>query len=606
MPYCAYFEERIMYVGRIERLLAYYSPLPMCIVNAQGKVTRASKKIAEVFKYDGIIDYDIFALTGIKMPDFIKAAENDEPLYQQRNEKTFRIGCGFLGGGSSEDEGSHEDSSVILHFTDITAYEELLKRYNDEKVYMMLVNVDNFDELASSTEGGGSAILASIERLIRSWAAGMGAMVVRYRENQYEITLTNKNCEDLVEDRFSILDQAREIETNTDFPVTLSIGVGIGEGSLADIDDYAQEALDMALGRGGDQAVIKRGRSFEYYGGSTQSVEKSNKGKSRIIGHALATLMEQSSRIFIMGHKNPDMDCFGAAIGISRLAKSVGKDAYILLGEYNETMIDMVADAKKTNEYEFITGEKALDLVEDKSLVVIVDTHRSMLVESLELVEKVERLAIIDHHRKAEDAFTNASLSYLESYASSASELVTEILQYRIDKKALSNYEADVLMAGIMLDTNRFAVKAGVRTFEAASWLRRAGADLSKVRRYFQESPDSFINRANGIVNARILEGGIAMSVCEGQTINTQIVNSQVADELLTIKGTIASFVAGRNDEGLTVVSARSLGNMNVQTIMEHFGGGGHMNTAGTKTDLAPEEILKQIEEYIKTMKSTQ
>lgn len=595
-----------MYVGRIERLLAYYSPLPMCIVNAQGKVTRASKKIAEVFKYDGIIDYDIFALTGIKMPEFVSAAENEEPLYIQRNDRTFRIGCSFLGGGSGE-EGSHEEASVILHFTDITAYEELKERYKDERVYMMLVNVDNFDELISgNSDDKDSDIRVGIDKLVRSWAASMEAMIVRYRDNMYELVITHRNYEELIEDKFSILDKARELESPTDFPVTLSIGLGIGDDSLIKLDDYAQEALDMALGRGGDQAVIKDGSSFEYYGGRTQSVEKSNKGKSRIIGHALATLMDQSSRIFVMGHKNPDMDCFAAAIGVARLAKSVGKDAYILLSEYNETMIDMVADAKKTGEYEFVTGERALDLVEENSLVVVVDTHRRMLVESADLIDRVERLALIDHHRKAEDAFANPTLSYLESYASSASELVAEILQYRVDKKALSNFEADALMAGIMLDTNRFAVKAGVRTFEAASWLRRAGADLSRVRTYFQESPESFINRANGIVNAKIMEGGIAMSICSGHSINTQIVNSQVADELLTIKGTVASFVAGRNEEGQTVVSARSLGDMNVQTIMEHFGGGGHMNTAGTKTDLAPEEILAQIEEYIKTTETTQ
>ena len=519
-----------MYVGRIERLLAYYSPLPMCIVNAQGKVTRASKKIAEVFKYDGIIDYDIFALTGIKMPEFISAAENEEPLYIQRNDRTFRIGCSFLGGGSGE-EGAHEEASVILHFTDITAYEELKERYKDDRVYMMLVNVDNFDELISgNSDDTDSDVRVSIDKLIRSWAASMEAMIVRYRDNMYELVITHRNYEELIEDKFSILDKAREIESPTDFPVTLSIGLGIGEDSLVKLDDYAQEALDMALGRGGDQAVIKDGSSFEYYGGRTQSVEKSNKGKSRIIGHALATLMDQSSRIFVMGHKNPDMDCFAAAIGVSRLAKSVGKDAYILLSEYNETMIDMVADAKKTGEYEFVTGERALELVEENSLVVVVDTHRRMLVESADLIDRVERLAIIDHHRKAEDAFTNPTLSYLESYASSASELVAEILQYRVDKKALSNYEADALMAGIMLDTNRFAVKAGVRTFEAASWLRRAGADLSRVRTYFQESPESFINRANGIVNAKIMEGGIAMSICSGHSINTQIVRHERAD----------------------------------------------------------------------------
>ena len=593
-----------MYVGRIERLLAYYSPLPMCIVNAQGKVTRASRKIAEVFKYDGIIDQDVFVLTGIKISELVKAAEEETPLFIKRNEKSFRIGCCFLGGEG--EEGSHEGASLILHFTDITDYEELKKKYNDERGYLRLVNVDNFDELTASNDGNESGITASIDRLLRDWATEMDAMIVRYKENLYELVITSRNYEKLVEERFPILDKAREIESNADFPVTLSIGVGIGGDSLVELDDFAQEALDMALGRGGDQAVVKDGSSFEYYGGSTQSVEKSNKGKSRIIGHALTTLIEQSSRIFIMGHKNPDMDSFGAAIGIARLAKSVGKDAYILLSEYNETMIDMVSDAKKTGEYEFVTGERAIGLVEKNSLAVVVDTHRRMLVESAELIDNVDRLAIIDHHRKAEDVFANPSLSYLESYASSASELVTEILQYRLGKKSLSRYEADVLMAGIMLDTNRFAVKAGVRTFEAASWLRRAGADLSRVRRYFQESPENFINRANGIVNARILEDGIAMSICDAQTINTQIVNSQIADELLTIKGTRASFVAGRNEDGVTVVSARSLGNMNVQTIMEHFGGGGHMNTAGTKTDLAPEEILREIEEYIKTTETTQ
>ena len=475
-----------MYVGRIERLLAYYSPLPMCIVNAQGKVTRASRKIAEVFKYDGIIDQDVYVLTGIKMPELVKAAEEETPLFIKRNEKMFRIGCCFLGGEG--EEGSHEGASLILHFTDITDYEELLKKYNDERVYMMLVNVDNFDELTASNDGNESGITASIDRLLRDWAAEMGAMIVRYKESLYELVITNRNYEKLVEERFPILDKAREIESNADFPVTLSIGVGVGADSLVELDDFAQEALDMALGRGGDQAVVKDGSSFEYYGGSTQSVEKSNKGKSRIIGHALTTLMEQSSRIFIMGHKNPDMDSFGAAIGIARLAKSVGKDAYILLSEYNETMIDMVSDAKKTGEYEFVTGERAIGLIEKNSLAVVVDTHRRMLVESAELIDNVDRLAIIDHHRKAEDVFANPSLSYLESYASSASELVTEILQYRLGKKSLSRYEADVLMAGIMLDTNRFAVKAGVRTFEAASWLRRAGADLSRVRRYFQES----------------------------------------------------------------------------------------------------------------------
>ncbi len=588
-----------MYVGRIEKLLAYYSPLPMCIVNARGKVTRASSKIAEVFKYDGIVDYDIFALTGIKKSEFISAAEDDTPLYIQRNEKKFRIGCSFLG-GEAEEEADNENLSIILVFSDVTAYEKLKELYNSERVYMLLVNVDNFDELSASTSDAVEVrITAEIDRQIRDWAASMEAMIVKCRDNLYELAITHKNYEQLVEDDFSVLDKIKEIETEADFPVTLSMGIGMGAKSLAEADDYAQEALDLALGRGGDQAVVKNVKNFQYYGGGVTSVEKRNKGKSRIIGHALNTLMRQSSQIFIMGHKNPDMDCLGAALGIHRLATLSGKDTYILLGENNESMDDMIADAKATGEYLFISEEKALSLVDSNSLVIVVDAHRPMLVESLRLVETVDRLAVIDHHRKAEDCLPNQTLSYMESYASSASELVTEILQYIIDKKDVSTMEANGLLAGIMLDTNRFAVKAGVRTFEAASWLKRAGADLQHVRRYFQDSAENFRARAEGIANARIVGGTVAMSTGDGQTINTQIINSQVADELLTIKGIEASFVAGRNENGQTIVSARSLGNINVQYIMEQFGGGGHMNTAGVRTDKTPEEILADIEDYL-------
>lgn len=591
--------ENEMYAGRIEKLLAYYTPMPMCIVSPQGKVTRASRKIAEVFKYDGIVDYDIFALTGIKMNDFIKAATDDTPLYIKRNDKNFRIACSFLGSEREGDE-VQEDRSIIMNFVDVTAYEKLKELYNNERVYILLVNVDNMDELiAEESEQRELEIAVEIDRLIRGWGAEMGAMVARYKENLYELAITHKNYEELVAGNFEILDRARAIEVETEFPVTLSIGVGVGGKTLAEADEYAQEALDMALGRGGDQAVIKNVRTFQYYGGGTQSVEKRNKGKSRIIGHALKTLMEQSSNIFIMGHSNPDMDCFGSSLGISRLARTTGRDTYIVLGEYNETMNSIIEDAKATGDYEFVSEEKALALVEEKSLVIVMDTHRPMLVESMKLVEAVSRLAVIDHHRKAEDVLPGQTLSYMESYASSASELVTEILQYMVDRKSITKVEADALLAGITLDTNRFAVKAGVRTFEAASWLKRAGADLQNVRRYFQDNADNFRARAEGIADAKIFEDGIAMSICKGQTLNTQIINSQVADELLTIKGIEASFVAGVNEKGETVVSARSLGNINVQYIMEHFGGGGHMNTAGMKTDISPEEILKQIDEYL-------
>jgi len=582
-----------MYVGRIERLLAYYTPIPMCIVNTQGKVTRASQKITDVFKYDGIVDYDIFALTGIKIQEIEEAAKEDRPLFIERNEKVFRISCSFLG--------ETENASVMMYFIDETAYTNLKEKYNREKICLALVNIDNYDELTAAESEQEMAISSEIDRLLRDWVAEMHAAMIRYREPLYEIVLTHENLEKLIEGRFEILDRAREIETEADFPVTLSIGIGIGGQSLAENDDYAQDALDLARGRGGDQAVLRNIRNFEYYGGKTQSVEKRNKGKSRIIAHALKALIVQSSKVFIMGHKNPDMDCFGASLGVYRIALSAGKEPYIVFGEYNETMEDIVAEARLTGDYQLINAERALSMADDKALVIVVDVHRPTIVESLDLINSVDRLAIIDHHRMSGDVLPNQTISYIESYASSASELVTEMLEYVVEKKEIDKIEADALLAGIMLDTNRFAVKAGVRTFEAASWLKRAGADLQNVRRYFQANSENFRARAAGVANARILDNGIAVSVCEGNNINSQVINAQVADELLTVKGVEASFVAGKNENGRTVVSARSLGNINVQYVMEAFGGGGHMNTAGACVDESPEQILNDIEEFLKT-----
>lgn len=584
-----------MYAGRIEKLLAHYSIVPTCIVNQLGKITKANSKIAEVFKYDGITGNDIFALTGIKIQEIIRAAEEGSFLVLKRNDKAFKILTGFIGEG--------ETAAIMLYFVDITSFENLKEMYNDNQTCIALINVDNYDELMNSAgEGRELAVSAEIDKHIRAWVENMGAAVARYRDHLYEVVLTHKNYKNIVANKFDILDEIRQIETETDFPATLSIGIGIGGKTIRESEDYAQGALDLALGRGGDQAVVKNVTNFEYYGGKSQSVEKGFKGKSRIIAHALRLLMNQSSKIFIMGHKNPDLDSFGAALGIHRMAKIVGKEVFVVLNTYNDSMVDMIEDARKTEEYAFISTEKALSLADENSLVVVVDTHRPQLVESIELVEKVKRTVVIDHHRRAEDVLPHQILSYMESYASSASELVTEVVQYaneKSKKKILTKLEADALLAGIMVDTNRFAVKAGVRTFEAASWLRRAGADLINVRRYFQADSESLRVKALCLANAKFYEGGVAMSVCPGENINSQIINSQVADELLTIKGIKASFVAGRNEQGRTVISARSLGDINVQIVMEKFGGGGHLNTAGAQVEDTPEEILERIKEAL-------
>lgn len=365
-------------------------------------------------------------------------------------------------------------------------------------------------------------------------------------------------------------------------------------------EDYANAAMDLALGRGGDQAVIKRGSKIEYYGGKLQTVEKGNKGKSRVVAHALKQLIEQSKRVVIMGHTNPDMDCFGAALGIYRLCIMYGREAYIVLNEINDSLEAIYRQARETDTYNFINNKKAESITDKETLVVLVDTHRPSYAENANLFTLTDKVVVIDHHRRAEDCIENATLSYIESYASSAAELVSEIIQYAAPKKTLVKLEAEALLAGMTIDTNRFAVKTGVRTFEAAAWLRRAGADTTEVKRFFQTNLDAFKVRAKSIAAAEFHDNGIATSISEGCNEGAQVLNSQVADELLNIRGVRASFVAGRTETGKTVISARSLGELNVQVIMEKLGGGGHLTTAGAQVDCSPEEVISKVLDIIK------
>ncbi len=368
---------------------------------------------------------------------------------------------------------------------------------------------------------------------------------------------------------------------------------------MAQAVSYADIALDLALGRGGDQAVVKRNIKIEYYGGKLQTVEKSNKGKSRIVGHALKQLIEQSKKIFIMGHDNPDMDSFGSALGISRLCNLSEKEPYIVIDEYNEALQTIFKQAKESDNYKFISSEKAVSLAEADSLVIVVDTHRPSLVECPKLLEICEKVVVIDHHRKVEEFIENPVLAYMESYASSASELVAEILQYMSKKKSLAKLEAEALLAGMTVDTNGFAIKTGVRTFEAAAWLRRQGADPTEVKRFFQEDNANIRLRAQAVAETQVFEGGVAITTCPQVRTDAQLICAQVADQLLTIKGVKASFVVGRNIEERTVISARSLGDVNVQLVMEKFGGGGHLTTAAAQVS---EPIRQTVDKIMKIM----
>lgn len=581
-----------MTMMNLEDFMSSYIPLPLCVINSKGRVICAGDKIGQVFLYDGIVDADIFALTGMRSAELYSAAEDGQHPLLKRNGKIFKLIC------SKVTEGD-EDNLAIL-FGDVTNLEELKDKYNNEKLCLAKIQIDNYDELIANTSTEYRATVpGEIDKIVRRWAEKLEASINKMGDDSYLVTFEQRYLGEVVMAKFDVLDEVRAIETAADFPVSLSIGVGAGGKTPVQTEEYADAALDLALGRGGDQAVLKRNMKIEYFGGKLQTVEKRNKGKSRIVGHALRQLIDQSKKIFIMGHFNPDMDCFGASLGIHRLCVMCDREPYIVIDNYKEPLQAIFKQAKDSDNYRFISSDKAKSLADRDSLVMVMDTHRPSMVQCPELLDICERRVIVDHHRRVEDFIENPVLAYMESYASSTCELVAEILQYMTGKKALTKLEAEALLAGITIDTNGFAVKTGVRTFEAAAWLRRQGADPSEVSRFFQEDKESFTIKSRALAGAVSHENGVMTAICDKEHADEQVICAQVADQLLTVKGMKVSFVAGINSDGKTVISARSLGEVNVQMIMEKFNGGGHLTTAAAQVDMSPEEAIEKILEIM-------
>lgn len=567
-------------------------PLPLCMIDSTGTLTLFNEKFNEIYGEGEALITNISQLTGMKNTDFFTEDMVEKPVQISKGDKTYKVLASYL----NEDK----NKSAVLYWIEVSNYEKLKVLYNEERTCFAYINVDNYDELLSSSpEESRSIMAAEIEKIIRQWALKLSGSLTRYKENQYFIVFEQKHYEKLEANKFSILDEIREIETEADFPVSLSMGIGLGGKNPSQQDEYAATALDLALGRGGDQAVVKRVNKIEYYGGRLQTVEKRNKGKSRIMAHALRRLVDQSSKVIIMGHKRPDMDCFGAGLGINRLAKNRNKESYIVMNAYNDSLAPMVERAKASDYCKFLSNQEALSSIDKDTLLIVVDTHRPSMVECMELLSKTDKVVIIDHHRKGEEFIEKAILIYMEAYASSTSELITEILQYASEKKDIDKMEAEALLAGIIVDTNRFSIKTGVRTFEAASWLRRMGADTANVRQVFQTDLEDFKTRAEIISNAMVLSNGIALSSCRGRHADVQVINSQAADEILNIKGMRGSFVIGENEDGITVISARSLGEVNVQKIMEKLGGGGNLTKAGAQVDMTVDDALIRLQEII-------
>ncbi len=494
--------------------------------------------------------------------------------------------------------------SVFLF--DETSHLEALKQLSDERAVIGQVCIDNYEEVMSSAEQVRQSLLAAlIERKVSKYFSNYDGVVLKTEKDRFTVFLQNAGLQAVMADRFSLLEDVKALNIGNNIAVTLSISMGTEGASLEQNNEFARNAMNLALGRGGDQAIVKTPDAMKYYGGKTQKQEKNTRVKARVKAQALRELMLTRDQVLIMGHHLPDMDAFGAAVGIWKAAHSLHKTAHIVMGEISSSLRPLV-DRFKNGDYPedmIISDEVAKTLRNANTMMVVVDVNRPSYTECPALLDKKGTVVVIDHHRQGVEVIRNATLSYIEPYASSASEMVAEILQYFGDDVHLNPMEAETIYAGIVMDTDNFVAKTGVRTFEAAAFLRRQGADVTRVRKLFREKMADTQAKAATISNAEIYEGSFALGICDGTGIESPtIVGAQAANEMLDIIGVKASIVFTEYED-VVYVSARSIDEVNVQLIMERIGGGGHLSIAGAQlTGVTAEQARKKVKKVIKDM----
>ena len=470
---------------------------------------------------------------------------------------------------------------ATTYWVDVTESDSLRERYSATRPVMALIQVDNYDDLMKACpDTQRSAILAQIDEKLGQWTEGVGVLIKTQRDH-YLFLFEEEHFEHFAAEKFAVLDSIRAVKVAEGLNPTLSIGVGKDADSIAELYKGANLSLEMALSRGGDQAVVRTRQDFSFYGGRTKTAEKRTKVKSRVMANALGELMEDAKQIYIMGHSYADMDALGAAAGLMCIARKRRHKAQIIIDQDNNAAQLVRAQLRKLPEYAgaFVDKQEAFLRLQPGTLLIVVDTNRPDFVEAPQVLESCNRVAVIDHHRRAASYIENAALNFHEPYASSASELVTELLQYLCEPSEVLREEAEALLAGIVLDTKHFTLRTGGRTFEAAAFLRRAGADTTDVQRYFQNDLDDVVKRYDILRRAEILPSGIAVAAIPEDGVD-RVAAAQAADELLTLRGVKASFVLCRKGAGV-ILSGRSLGEVNVQVILEALGGGGNSTTAG-------------------------
>ncbi|KKB39500.1 DHH family phosphoesterase [Bacillus thermotolerans] len=494
----------------------------------------------------------------------------------------------------------------LLYFFDVTEQEEITKRFFEEQTVLCLIDLDNYDDLTQGMDDQTRSSLNSmVTSILNDWALKYGIYLKRISSERFFAVLNEKILHQLEESKFSILDEVREKTAKQAASLTLSMGVGQGEVSLPELGDLAQSSLDLALGRGGDQAALKQlNGKVKFYGGKTNPMEKRTRVRARVISHALRELVTESDKVLVMGHRYPDMDAIGASMGIRRVAEMNNCEGYVVLdfSEIDTAGKRLLAEVKKDPELysRFIAPEEALDLATENTLLVIVDTHKPSMVIEEKLVQKVDKVVVIDHHRRGEEFVKNPLLVYMEPYASSTAELITELLEYQPKINKLSMLEATALLAGIIVDTKSFSLRTGSRTFDAASYLRAHGADTVLVQKFLKEDIETYIQRSQIIETVYFYKDGIAIATGAEDQVYDSVLIAQAADTLLAMDGVQASFVIARRAADTVGISARSLGKVNVQVIMEQMQGGGHLSNAATQLkEMSIEEAEEMLQQVI-------
>lgn len=573
----------------------------MAFKDVFGEVRRRPKTITELFP---LIDE-------LSLPDNDMRKE-----FQVKYElKFFRVGIKRIPVTdvleSMEEMVEHGESEHIniyaVYLNDETLIQTYQRQSEEEKLVAGYLYIDNYEEALNSVEEvRRSLLVALIDRKVNKYVRNFGGMMKKFEKDKFILVFQNKHLKAMQDSRFSILDEVKEVNIGNEMSLTLSFGLGLGGSSCEENYQYAQSAIDMALGRGGDQAVVKEGTQFRFYGGKAQMQEKNTRVRARVKAQAIRELIETRDQVFIMGHRISDADCIGAAIAMYRAAKISNKRAYIVIGTVTSSVQPLIDRFYYSNDYEsdlFITKERAVELIRPESLLIVVDTNRASYTECPILLEKTKNIVVLDHHRRPQDSIDNAMFSYVEPYASSASEMAVEILQYYADGVKLRVLEADAIYSGIVVDTNNFTNKTGIRTFEAAAYLRRFGADVTRVRKMFRDSMEDYRAKAEAIRAAEVFRNFFVISICPADMVDSPtIVASQAANELLDIRGIKASFVLTEYNN-LIYISARSIDEVNVQIIMEKLGGGGHLGMAGAQLkDVSIETAKQMVKDTIESM----